>query len=331
MTAVLGVDIGGTKIAIGPIGPDGRELARPIVEATRTADEASFLTGVETSLRRATTEFAAFEPRAFGLACAGTIDTAQGIVVSSPNLPLSNVPLASLLEKALDTPVVLENDVNAAVRAEATVGVAAGLRHVVMLALGTGVGGGLWLDGHVYRGTSGAAGELGHIVVRAGGLPCACGSHGCLEVYTSGRALVRYAASRAGTPEMDSDGELAALQEQGRLTGGAVSRLATAGNRAALDAVHELGRWLGLGLVSLTNTFDPEMIVVGGGVVALGELLIEPAREIVRKIAMRPGRDKVRIEGAMLGNRAGLVGGALNAWHVLSESNVGAPGLDPEA
>ena len=149
--------------------------------------------------------------------------------------------------RALGLPVVLENDVNAAVRAEATLGAAAGLRHVVMLTLGTGVGGGLWLDGRVYRGANGGAGELGHIIVRAGGLPCPCGSHGCLEVYTSGRALVRYAAARAGDPEADPSGELTALQEQGRLTGGAVTRLALAGDKAALDAVNELARWLGVG------------------------------------------------------------------------------------
>ncbi len=118
--------------------------------------------------------------------------------MASPNLPLEDAPLSFALEKALGLPVVLENDVNAAVRAEATIGAAAGLRDVVMLTLGTGVGGGLWLDGHVYRGANGGAAELGHIIVRAGGLPCPCGSRGCLEMYTSGRALVRYAAARAG-------------------------------------------------------------------------------------------------------------------------------------
>jgi glucokinase len=320
MTSVLGIDVGGTKVAMGPVDRDGKELAPTLVEPTRTEDQASFLAGLEESLRRALTVFARFEPRAFGLACAGTIDSERGVVVASPNLPLEDAPLSFALEEALGLPVVLENDVNAAVRAEATIGAAAGLRDVVMLTLGTGVGGGLWLGGRVYRGANGGAAELGHVIVRAGGLPCPCGSRGCLEVYTSGRALVRYAAARTGDAKADPSGELTALQEQGRLTGGAVSRLAMAGDKAALDAVSELARWLGVGLVNMTNAFDPEMIVVGGGVGVLGELLLTPARELVRKLAIPPGRDSVRIAGARLGNRAGLVGGALTAWQRLGET-----------
>jgi glucokinase len=241
---------------------------------------------------------------------------------------LAEVPLASLLEKALGLPVVIENDVNAAVEAEATVGVATGLRDVVMLTLGTGVGGGLWLDGRVYRGANGGAAELGHMIVRAGGLPCPCGSHGCLEAYASGRALVRYAAARAGDAGTDPSGELTALQEKGKLTGGAVTRLAQAGDKAALEAVQELARWLGVGLVNVTNAFDPEMIVVGGGVGDLGELLLAPARDVVRRLAFSPGRDRVRVECALLGNRAGLTGGALTAWRTLGDTQTA---LAPEA
>lgn len=325
MTSVLGIDVGGTKVAVGPVDSDGTELASTLVEPTCAQDQASFLAGLEASLRRALAAFARFEPKAFGLACAGTIDSERGVVVASPNLPLADVPLAFALEKALGLPVVLENDVNAAVRAEATIGVAAGLRDVVMLTLGTGVGGGLWLDGRVYRGANGGAAELGHTIVRAGGLPCLCGSRGCLEMYASGRALVRYAAARAGDPKTDPSGELTALQEQGRLTGGSVARLAVAGDKAALDAVNELARWLGVGLVNVINAFDPEMIVVGGGVGALGELLLRPAREVVRKLAIPPGRDTVRIAGAALGNRAGLVGGALTAWQELGETHLATP------
>jgi glucokinase len=324
--SVLGVDVGGTKVAIGPVDRDGVELATTLVEATCTEDQSAFLCGLEASLARALCVFERFEPRALGLACAGTIDSDRGVVVASPNLPLADVPLAPMLEKALGLPVVLENDVNAAVRAEATVGVAAGLRDVIMLTLGTGVGGGLWLDGRVYRGASGGAGELGHTIVRAGGLPCPCGSRGCLEVYTSGRALVRYAAARAGDPAKDPSGELTTLQEQGRLTGGGVARLALAGDPAALDAVNELAHWLGAGLVNLTNAFDPEMIVIGGGVGALGELLLAPAREIVRKLAIPPGRDRVRVAVAKLGNRAGLVGGALTVWERLGETRLAPAG-----
>jgi glucokinase len=328
MTSVLGVDVGGTKIAAAPIGHDADQLAPTFLESTRTESQEAFLAGIETALRHALAEFAPFEPKALGLACAGTIDSQRGMVIASPNLPLAEVPLASLLAQALGLPVVLENDVNAAVEAEATLGVAAGLRDVVMLTLGTGVGGGLWLGGRVYRGANGGAAELGHMIVRAGGLPCPCGSHGCLEAYASGRSLVRYAAARAGDSQTDPSGELTALQEQGKLTGGAVTRLAQAGDKAALEAVQELARWLGVGLANVTNIFDPEMIVVGGGVGDLGELLLAPARDGLRKLALPPGRDRVRVECALLGNRAGLTGGALTAWRTLGDAY---PGLVPEA
>jgi glucokinase len=324
MPTVLGVDVGGTKMAVGPVDRDGTQLAPPLVEHTRTESEAAFLAGVERGLRHALEEFKEFGPVAFGLACAGTVDSQRGVVVASPNLPLVEVPVVAVLEKALNMPVVLDNDVNAAILAEATLGAAAGLRHVVMLTLGTGVGGGLWLDGKVYRGASGGAAELGHTIVRAGGLPCLCGAHGCLEMYASGRALVRYAAARAGDKSTDPSGELTGLQEQGRLTGGAVTRLAQSGDKAALEAVGELARWLGVGLVNCTNAFDPEMIVVGGGVGELGELLLAPARELVRKHAMAPGRDAVLIAEARLGNKAGLVGGGLAAWQAVD----GASALD---
>jgi len=259
-------------------------------------------------------EFAEHDPMAVGVACAGNIDSETGVVFSARHLPLADFPLASYLEEALRLPVYVDNDVNAAICAEVVSGVAQGLAEVVMLTLGTGVGGGLWLGGRLYRGASGGAGELGHMVVRAGGLPCACGGHGCLEVYASGRALVRYAATRAGDPVSDPQGVLAGLQEAGRLTGPEVTRLAAQGYPGALEAVGELSRWLGVGLINITDIFDPEMIVVGGGVAEAGELLLEPARELVRRHALPPGRDRVRIESARLGNEAGLVGAALEAW-----------------
>ncbi|MFH0915113.1 MAG: ROK family protein [bacterium] len=315
--SVLGVDVGGTKVAAGPVDRAGSLLASPVVEPSQASDTASFLAGLETTLRRALAEFAGFGPRAIGLACAGTVDSTRGLVVTSPNLPLEEVPLAGILGEAFGIPVILENDANAAVLGEAVTGAAAGLRHVVMLTLGTGVGGGLFVDGMLFRGAGGGAGELGHTIVRAEGHLCRCGAQGCLEMYASGSALVRYAAARAGDPALDREDVLLALQEGGKLTGAAVTRLARKGHAGALDAVRELAGWLGIGLLNMTNIFNPEMIVVGGGVGELGELLLEPAREVVRRTAITPNRDQVRIAAAMLGNRAGLVGGGLAAWEVL--------------
>jgi len=312
--ATLGVDVGGTKTSVGPVGASGALLARPIVDPTRTEDTGSLIDGLESTLGRAFAEFRGHRPGAIGLACAGTVDGSRGVVVSSPNLPLDDEPLAAVLEDRLGIPVVLENDANAAVLAEAVAGVAAGLRHVVLIALGTGVGGGLYLDGGLYRGAGGAAGEIGHMIVKAGGRACACGAHGCIEMYASGRAFARYAAKRADDPAADPEGTIGRLVRDGSLEGEALAALARSGYAGALEAVEELAGWLGIGLVNLTNTFNPEMIVVGGGVSALGEMLLGPAREYLANNAMIPGRNQVRVETAALGNTAGLVGGGLLAW-----------------
>lgn len=317
MISVLGVDVGGTKTAVGPLDDTGARLAAPLVEATRTDDTASFLAGLEATLRRALSEFARFDPRAIGLACAGTVDVERGVVVTSPNLPLVEVPVAWAMRDALSMPVVIENDGNAAVLGEAVAGAAVGLRHVVMLTLGTGVGGGLLLGGRIYHGAHCGAAELGHVVVQKDGLLCRCGGRGCLEMYASGRALARYAAARMGDALADPDGELRGLHRRGVLTGEEVAGLARRGYPGALEAVRELAEWLGAGLVGIANTFDPEMIVVGGGVSGLGEALIAPARDRVRESAMAPARDRVQVASALLGNEAGMIGAALVAWQAL--------------
>ncbi len=325
MISVLGVDIGGTKVAVGPVDQAGVLLAPPLVEPSCTESGGVFVSGLEATLRRALSEFGDFSPGVIGLACAGTVDFARGVMVTSPNLPLVEVPLAGLIRDALGLPVVLDNDAQAAVLAEAVCGAGAGLQHVVMLTLGTGVGGGLFLDGHVYRGAGGGAGELGHMVVLKDGLLCGCGGHGCLEMYASGRALKRYAAARAGDREADPEGTLLSLRERGELGGGAVTRLARQGYPGALAAVLEFADWLGVGLVSVCNVFSPEMIVVGGGISELGGLLLEPATEYMRRNAMAPGCETVRVAPAELGNLAGLVGAGLSAWRAVSSEAAQAP------
>jgi glucokinase len=324
MSSILGVDVGGTKVAAAPVDRTGATLAPPLVEPSEASSPEAFLCAVEATLRRALAEFEGCDPLAVGLACAGTVDVEYGVVVTSPNLPLVQMSLAQRLEEALGIPVTLENDANAAVRAESVAGAATGLKHVVMLTLGTGVGGGLLLDGRVYRGAGGGAGELGHTIVQTGGLPCRCGAHGCLEMYASGPALVRYASARVRDQEADPEGALLVLREKGQLTGGAVTRLALQGHPGALEAVKQLAGWLGVGLVNISNTFNPEMIVVGGGVGELGELLLAPTREFLQKNAMAPGRDQVRVTCAKLGNQAGLIGAGLAAWEALA----GASGAD---
>lgn len=316
MTVVIGVDVGGTKVTAGPVDRHGKIVADPIREPSVVSDTGAFVTALTVTLRRALAAFADLAPVGIGLACAGTVDEQGRMVISSPNLPLEKVPLAALLAEALGVEVVLENDVNAAVVAEVAVGAAQGLRHVAMLALGTGVGGGLVLDGRLYRGFGGGAGELGHITVCGGGELCRCGARGCLEMYASGRALARFAAERAGRPAADPTGVLARLQQRGALNGRVVGKLVTRGYPGALEAARELSTWLGRGLLSLVNAFNPEMIVVGGGVSDLGEVILGPARDYVTRTAMAPNREQVQVVRAVLGNEAGLVGGALTAWQI---------------
>lgn len=325
MISVLGVDIGGTKVAAGPVNQEGALLAIPLVEPSCTESTAAFVAGLKATLRRALSEFRDFSPGVIGLACAGNVDFARGVMVTSPNLPLVEVPLAGLMRDELGMPVVLDNDAKAAVLAESVCGAAAGLRHVVMLTLGTGIGGGLFLDGRVYRGAWGGAGELGHTLAQRDGLLCGCGAHGCLEMYASGRALARYAAERAGDREADPEGTLLSLREQGELGGGEVTQLARADYPGALAAVAELAGWLGVGLVSVSNVFSPEVIVVGGGVAELGGRLLEPATKYMRENAMAPGCDMVRVAPARLGNEAGLVGAGLGAWRATGGEAAAAP------
>jgi len=216
--------VGGTKIAVAPVDRTGRVTAPILTRPTPVEDAAVFIAGVTAALQVALSTFADVDIRAVGLACAGTIDSARGVVVTSPNLPLREVTLAASLEEALALPVILENDADVAAWAEAVGGAAAGHRHVVMLTLGTGVGGGLVLDGRLYRGAGGGAAELGHTIVCRDGELCACGARGCLEMYTSGKALERFARGYAGSPSVDADGALADLAGQGLLDGRAVSR-----------------------------------------------------------------------------------------------------------
>jgi glucokinase len=293
-----------------------------LVRASATDSTEHFLEGLAqvTGDARDAAAAAGLDVAGIGLGCAGTVDWGRGTVVMSPHLPLDDTPVRARIAAATGLPTTLDNDANVAALAETRVGVARGSRHVVMLTLGTGVGGGLVLDGRVYRGATGSAAELGHIRVASDGEPCNCGGTGCLEAYASGRALERIARGIVGKRGADTRGTtvyaeaLADLEARGRLTGETVGTLALQGDRAAGDAVREVAGWLGVGLTSLANVFNPEVMVVGGGLVTLGELLLAPAREVLARCGLSPNREIARVVPAALGNEAGLVGAALLAW-----------------
>jgi len=237
-----------------------------------------------------------------------------GSVMVSNHLPLDGLPFKALMSERLDMRVAVDNDSNVAILAEHRVGAARGADDAVMLTLGTGIGGGLLFGGRVYRGSAGAGAELGHIVVDPNGPECPgdCPGRGCLEAFASGTALGR-AGQEAGRRAPDSN--LGRAVGQGReVTGGLVTELAHDGDELALEVLAEAGRWLGIGIVSIVNALNPELVVVGGGAgSAAGELLLGPAREVLAERGLPPNRELVRVVSAELGNEASMVGAAMLA------------------
>lgn len=312
----IGVDLGGTKLLCGVIGTDAE-----IVSCTRatsaklTRDEliellcAQLATAVESHR----------EVEAIGLGVPCTIDRVRGVCVNAVHLDLAGVALAEIVADRLGLPVFCDNDGNVAAIAEQRHGAARGERNVVLLTLGTGIGGGLILDGRPYRGSHGAGAELGHIVVDLDGPECGegCPNRGCIEAIASGRALAREGRlAAAGQPDSPLGRQLAA----GRLDGSAVTSAALAGDPAATRVVRTIGRRLGTALAGIANAFDPDRIVVGGGVMAAGELLLGPAREALRERALPP-QNQVAVTAAALGEHAGMIGAATMARDELSRTH----------
>jgi glucokinase len=302
---VIGVDLGGTKLLAGTVDAELRVHHRAYRLARRDAVIDTIVEAVGEA-REATDR----EVLAVGVGVPCLVEPRRGVAMACNHLPLVDVPVRDLLAEQLDLPVVVDNDSTAALIAETRWGAARDARDVVMLTIGTGVGGGVLVDGLVLRGASGAAGELGHVVIDAGGPPCPgnCPNRGCLEAFVSGPALAVEGLRRA--LELPDSG-LGQARAAGReITGPLVTELAHDGDVAAREAVLTLGRHLGVGIASLVNVFNPEVVVVGGGLVAAGELLLEPARAVVAERALVPTRDQVRIVGARFGAESGMLGAA---------------------
>jgi glucokinase len=240
------------------------------------------------------------------------MDRRRGVAISAVNLPLVDVPIRDLLRERLGLPVFVDNDANVAALAEHRFGAARGTENAVMITVGTGIGGGIVLGGRLYRGSIGAGAELGHMVVDLDGPPCQgnCPNRGCIEAIASGTALAREGRAAA---ERASDSVLAkALAAGGELDGKAVTDAALSGDEAAREVVALIGSRLGVAFANLANIFEPEVIVVGGGVIAAGELLLEPARRELRARALPPMRE-TPIVPAKLGSEAGMIGAATMA------------------
>jgi glucokinase len=302
----IGIDIGGTKIAAGVVTADGH-IIEDVVSPTPMDDDPATLSAMLAAIKELRGRHPGVE--AIGIGAAGLVDWPSGRVRWAPHNAYRQLPLRRLLYEATGLPTVVDNDANAAAWAEARFGAGAGSEHMVLLTVGTGIGGGLVLGGQVYRGGSGLGAEVGHMIVDPHGHACACGNIGCLETVASGDALGRSGREAA---RADPGGLLAQLAGvPGKVTGEVVFRAAREGDPAALELFQRLGFWLGVGIASLVNLFDPELVVVGGGLVATGNLLLAPARASLERYTFGlQHRELPPVVPARLGPEAGMVGAA---------------------
>ncbi|HVN61458.1 MAG TPA: ROK family protein [Gaiellaceae bacterium] len=296
---VIGVDLGGTKILSGLIGRDGRIERRHEIPTPLSSQEA-MLAGLDAAVE----ELLDDDVAALGFGIPSTIDQRRGVAVGSVNVPLHDLPFRDRMRERFELPVQIDNDANVAAIAEWKVGSGRGTNDMVMLTLGTGVGGGVIVGGRPLRGSVGSAGELGHMVIEFDGPPCqgVCRGRGHLEALTSGSAATLRAQEAFG-PAVDAH----------RLIG-----LANDRDETALAILHDIGRKLGAAIGSLVNIFDPELIVLGGGFgAAAQDYLLGPALEVAKCEALEPGRQRLRIVPAELGSSAGLIGAGFVAFEAL--------------
>jgi glucokinase len=309
----IGVDLGGTKMLVGVVeaGPTVHHRSEaPSVGLT--ADE--LLDTLEAELRKALAVHPGVLSIGLGIPC--TIDRERGLAISAVNLPIVNMPIRDLMTERVGLPVEIDNDGNVAALAEHRWGAARGAKNAVLLTIGTGIGGGLIVNGEVYRGSTGAGAELGHLVIDADGPPCQgnCPNHGCVEAVASGTALGREARAAA---QREPDSALGKrLAAGGPVDGRAATDAAIAGDPVAREVVALIGTRIGVALSGIANVFEPDVIVVGGGVMAAGDLLLEPAREELRSRALPP-MNQTKVVAAELGAEAGMIGAATMALEML--------------
>ncbi|GAA3978339.1 ROK family glucokinase [Thermobifida alba] len=323
---VIGIDIGGTKVAGGVVTPTGRVLSRL---RTETPDRSKAPEVVEDTIVDLVEQLRrGHRIRAVGVGAAGFVDERRTRVLFAPHLSWRDEPLRESLQDRLGLPVVVENDANAAAWAETRMGAGRGVRDVVVVNLGTGIGGGIVIDGALRRGRHGLAGEFGHMVVVPDGHRCECGNRGCWEQYASGNALTREARELAAAHSLTASRLLEAADgDPARITGPLVTALAREGDRACVELLEDMGAWLGAGLANLAAAFDPELFIIGGGVCEADELLLAPARAHFRRaLTGRGHRPEARIVRAALGNEAGLIGAADLARDVPSHRGPRRPG-----
>jgi glucokinase len=319
---VVALDIGGTKILAALVSVRyevlDREMAPTPAGSGPQAINKSLFTAVDRLLHKS--RLKALNIAAIGVAAAGIIDSARGLVTTSPNLPgWEDVPLRDMVSARYGVYTALVNDASAAALGEYRLGAGRGLHNMVYFTISTGIGGGLIVNGRLYLGSSGSAGELGHMVIDVNGPEDTCGNFGCLESLASGRAIAREAIERI------KKGQASALSQAvgGKIesiTARDVAAAARRGDSLAKEVVHQVAVYLGTGLTNIVNIFNPDTIVIGGGVAKMGELLLEPARQVVAERAFKLPASAVKIVPTLLGDDAGVLGAALFARQQKAEA-----------
>jgi glucokinase len=311
---VLGIDIGGTNLVVGSVAEDGSTVLATASEPTHA--EAGATDVVDRLVRLAERAIAgtrALVPGAeilgVGVGAPGPLDTKRGIVLLTPNLGWVNMPLRQIIHDRLSLPAALDNDANCAVLGEWWVGAARGARHAIGITIGTGIGGGLILDGRLYHGTSDVAGEIGHTTIDTEGRRCKCGNYGCLEAYASGpniaiRAIEEIEAGAVSRLPSYVGGDLRQITAQ------TVYLAAQEGDELALEVVNDTAKFLGVGIGNLLNVFNPEVVVVCGGVTLAGDHLFVPLRREAARRAFKPAVMACRIVPGALEGTAGVYGAA---------------------
>ena len=305
-----GVDLGGTKIYTLVATADGEVLGEDRRPTQAQEGPDAVIGRVVDSVRRAMGQAGAGKDDVVGvgLSTPGPCDPERGVVSEAPNLAgWRNIPLAQIAGEALEMPALIEHDAAAACYGEYRFGAGQGFRHIIYVTLGTGVGGGFIIDGRIYHGATGAAGEVGHLILDENGPACTCGNRGCVEAFATGPAIAREAteAVHAGRSPL-----LAELAGGDQMTAELVHQAAQQGDEAAREVIERAGHYLGLGLVGVLNSFNPQCLILGGGLLGLGDLYLEPALRAVRQGAFKQILTDVTITRAKLGNRAGSLGAA---------------------
>jgi glucokinase len=308
----IGIDLGGTKILTGLVNEVGQVIAEDY-RKTRAKKGLDFVVGrlAESALQAMQNAGApASSIQAVGIGVPGPVDTDEGIVTQPPNLPgWRNVPVRAMIEEALGIPTFLENDANAAALGEYLFGAGRGSTHMLYVTVSTGIGGGFILDGKLYHGADGAAGEIGHVTILPRGPHCGCGNRGCLESVASGTAIAREGRELVirGVPTLIS--ELVA-QNPDAVTAKLVAEAAQRGDSEAQEIIREAMGYLGVGIASLVNLLNPEIVVIGGSLIKLGDILFDSVRRAVKRRAFPVASQRVRIVPAELGDRVGVCGAA---------------------